>query len=752
MNSSLMQCLNTRLLLAPLLVLVAFLAACGGGGGGGEPAPAAPTITSQPSSQTVQAGQTATFSVAAAGDAPLAYQWLRDSSPIAGAVQSSYALASPDIADSNGRFAVRVSNAAGTVTSADAVLTVTPRPAVTPLGVSLFTGSIHGAGNLDGTGSEARLSFPGRFAVGAGDTLYVADRGARILRKITAAGQVSRLAGTGSQGNQDGEALMAQFSDPAQVVFDGTRNLLYVLDAGTIRRVTPQGQVSTLAGSTVLANGTIAAGPDGAIYATAGMLPFGFGDRMPTAIQKIPAQGGAPVLLAGSLNERASTDGNATTARFDLISSLAVDASGNVYAAEAGALRKVAPDGTVSTLAGAATNGFVDGTGSQARFSGIGHLVVEPAGSVLAHDSGNKAVRRITAQGVVSTVARDLPGNVMGMGIDSAGRIVFSMPHAVQRITADGSVQNMAGTQEPAAQVAFGPGHGLVVDSKGNVYTTVVNNTSTSELMAVRKYAPSGERVNFGPTGDVAIARRTGIQKSFGSTLAIDGADNIYEADQGAQGRIYKIAPNGSVSLVISGEPGGPAVSATLLTANASGTLFAADEANGGLLRITPAGQVTRMSDLKATFPLPYPWHTFSIAATNAGVVYLAHMVECTVYRIDPDGSIRLLAGRTSFCGSADGVGSAALFKRPYSLAVDSAGNVFVRDAELVRRITPDGTVTTVGGIAGQRGTQLGPLPRALADQYPALELFVIGERLAVGPDDVLYVEADKALLKLRLK
>jgi photosystem II stability/assembly factor-like uncharacterized protein len=107
------------------------LAACGGGGGG-VAAAVAPTITSQPAAQTVDDGASVTFSVGADGTAPLAYQWQRNGTDIAGATSASYSLAAAALADSGARFTVRVSNAAGSITSAEAVLTVNGvAPAIT---------------------------------------------------------------------------------------------------------------------------------------------------------------------------------------------------------------------------------------------------------------------------------------------------------------------------------------------------------------------------------------------------------------------------------------------------------------------------------------------------------------------------------------------------------------------------------------------------------------------------------------------
>src|SRR5438128_980838 len=93
-----------------------------------NPAPVAPTITTQPGNQTVTAGQTATFTVIATGTAPLAYQWQKNGVSVTGATAASYTTPATTTADSGSTFAVAVSNTAGTVTSAVATLTVNPAP------------------------------------------------------------------------------------------------------------------------------------------------------------------------------------------------------------------------------------------------------------------------------------------------------------------------------------------------------------------------------------------------------------------------------------------------------------------------------------------------------------------------------------------------------------------------------------------------------------------------------------------------
>jgi alpha-tubulin suppressor-like RCC1 family protein len=134
---------------AAAAVLAMALVACGGGGDDAAPpapaTPTAPTITTQPQAVSVTEGQPASFSVTAAGSAPLAYQWRRGGATIAGATGATYTLAATTLADSGAQFSVVVSNSAGNVTSANATLTVNPAivpPAITtqPQSVTVTAG------------------------------------------------------------------------------------------------------------------------------------------------------------------------------------------------------------------------------------------------------------------------------------------------------------------------------------------------------------------------------------------------------------------------------------------------------------------------------------------------------------------------------------------------------------------------------------------------------------------------------------
>lgn len=192
------------------------IAACGGGGGGGgdptPPAPAqAPVITSQPAAATVPAGQAATFSVSAAGSAPLAYQWRRGGAAIAGATAASYTTAATTLADDGASFDVVVSNAAGSATSAAAVLTVTAPPPVAvftqqPAGATVAAGAGVSFGVAATCGGSAVTAFQWQRSSDGGTTFAdiagattaalaftaaLSDDGARLRATTACGGQIA---------------------------------------------------------------------------------------------------------------------------------------------------------------------------------------------------------------------------------------------------------------------------------------------------------------------------------------------------------------------------------------------------------------------------------------------------------------------------------------------------------------------------------------------------------------------------------
>jgi hypothetical protein len=390
-----------------------------------NPATAAPTITTQPVSQTVLTGASVTFTAAANGTPTPTCQWQKNGANISGATSASYTIAS--VATGNaGTYTMVATNSAGSATSSGAVLTVTSAGnqgggttvvITKPLTVSTLAGQALVSGSVDGAGIGARFYFPAGVATDNAGNLFIADTDNHTIRKVVAAtGAVTTLAGlAGVSGSADGVGSQARFDNPSDVAVDGAGNV-YVADTlnNTLRKVTASGVVSTLAGtpgSSGSSDGTGAAaqfqGPQGLTIDSAGNLYVA--DTNNHTIRKVVLVTGEVTTIAGLAGSPGSADGLGSTARFNAPSGVAVDTAGILYVADTDndTIREILPSGLVSTLVGLANNsGAADGTGSAARFNSPSAVAVDLSGNIYVADTDNFTIRMVVAAtGEVSTLA-----------------------------------------------------------------------------------------------------------------------------------------------------------------------------------------------------------------------------------------------------------------------------------------------------------------------------------------------------------
>ncbi len=269
---------------------------------------------------------------------------------------------------------------------------------VTSAGViSVFAGSgVLGVAN--GTGTAAQFNGPHGIAIDPSGNLYVTDRGSHRIRKVTPAGVVSTFAGS-SQGYAEGTGTAAAFNSPYGIVADASGNV-YVGDAGNhrIRKITPAGVVSTFAGSGV-AGATNATGtaaqfdyPSGLAIDSSGVIYVA--DNNNNRIRKI-SPAGVVTTLAGSTE--GYVNGTGTGAQFAWPYGVAVDASGTVYVADSGnnRIRKITPAGVVTTLAGNGEYDVIDGAGSSAQFVEPYGITATTDGVVYVADTYGNVIRKI---------------------------------------------------------------------------------------------------------------------------------------------------------------------------------------------------------------------------------------------------------------------------------------------------------------------------------------------------------------------
>ncbi|MBL9212269.1 MAG: hypothetical protein JNL92_17550 [Opitutaceae bacterium] len=306
--------------------------------------------------------------------------------------------------------------------------------------ISTFAGTALVAGGADGR--PGTFNAPYGIAIDAAKNLYVADTVNNTIRKITPAGVVSTLAGsTGLLGSTNGTGSAARFNFPVGLGVDSGGNI-YVADAKNflIRKITPAGEVSTFAGAAFQLGST-----DGTGSAARFFLPYGLAvdsagnvyvaEQGNHLIRKI-TPGGVVSTLAGGALQPGFADGNGTSARFNMPFGLAIDANGNLLVADSGnnAIRRVNPAGLVTTVAGATSAGAVDGPAAAARFNQPRGVSVDGSGNIYVADYGNQLLRQITAGGSVSTLAGStgIAGSVDSVG----GSARFYDPTGV---VADGS-------------------------------------------------------------------------------------------------------------------------------------------------------------------------------------------------------------------------------------------------------------------------------------------------------------------------
>lgn len=211
---------------------------------------------------------------------------------------------------------------------------------------------------------------------------------------------VSTYAGTGAIGNQNGPDSTAQFYDPVSLALDAHDNL-FVAEANDIRLISPAGTVSAFAGGGVLGAGGYLDGPDTTARFSnpVGIAADAQGNTYVTdnnnkRVRKITPSGLVSTLAGNGV--QGFKDGPADSAQFYLLHGIAVDAQGNVYVCDWHCIRKITPDGNVSLFAGGYTPGFLDGPAATALFNFPVGLAFDAAGNLYVADASNTRIRKIT--------------------------------------------------------------------------------------------------------------------------------------------------------------------------------------------------------------------------------------------------------------------------------------------------------------------------------------------------------------------
>jgi sugar lactone lactonase YvrE len=637
--------------------------------------------------------------------------------------------------------------------------TTTGSVTVAAKGLDLLAGNTDGIGSLDGPALSARFYSPNSLAVDASGSIYVADTSNSTIRKITG-GVVSTLAGSaGFSGYVDGTGPAARFGYPAGVAVDGSGNV-YVADPyyQDIRKITPAGVVTTLAGSPGAVGSADGTGSAARFNWPGRLVLDGSGNLLVAdtnnhTIRKItPA--GVVTTVAGLANTSGSADGTGSAARFNGPTGLAFDVAGNLYISDErnNTLRKMTPAGVVTTVAGlAGTPGSSDGTGSAARFNYPEGLALDRGtGDLYVTEVGNQIIRKVTAAGVVSTVA-GTPG-VLGSADGPASSAQFTTPasvilladgslliadtgnHTLRTLSA-GTVTTTAGqptltgtTDATGALARFSLPSGLAVNSAGDTF--VADNRNHT----IRKISAAGVVSTFaGTAGSGDSTDGTGASARFYSpaALAIDASDNLYVV--GGDNTIRKITSAAVVTTLagtpwVFGSADGSGAAASFqqpqgIAVDGGGNLYVADYGNHTIRKITPAGVVTTLAGLagssgfvNATGSAARFWNPMGLTVDPGGNVYVADGGgnNC-IRKVTPAGVVTTFVGGGS-PGFLDGTGASVWFNQPTAMACNPSGNLYVCDRwnHAIRKITPAGVVTTPIGIGKVPGVVLGTFPGGL--------------------------------------
>lgn len=620
-----------------------------------------------------------------------------------------------------------------------------------------------GAGDLDGPTTQLRLKGPVGVCYGAEDQVFIADTGNNKIRvskpEDLPDGGTTRIgetyAGTGDADWLDGVFSRAKFNAPRGIAA-APNGSIYVTDTDNhcIRKLAVRSAddetifVTTVAGA-IAGTGDARAGyVDGVGTDSRFDTPWGVAidkdgnafvsDSQNHVIRKItPAL--VVTTLAGQPDVAGHKDGVGKIALFKVPKGLVVDVSGDIYVcdSENDCIRKISSSGNVTTLAGVpGTSGFKNGPGEQALFDDPVGIALTPDGSLYVSDQGNQRIRLISRAGVVSTFAgTGSGGDLDGPGAFSTFRglqaicvdafkdlyVAEEGNHAIRKILLEASVTTELGTTPGSSDgrsvfAKFRQPFGLARDADGNFYIADTGNNT------IRKSTKDGIVTTLaGAPGVGGYADGKGSAAKFDQprSVAVDADGTVYVADEGNH-RIRKIGADGTVTTLCGdGSQGHNDATGATAQLNAprgvavgpDGNIYVADFGNHRIRMVTPDGVVTTVA---GTAVAGYQDGTSSVARFTKpsgvaldkdGRIYVADFGNNAIRLIAKDDTgvlkVGTFAGATGSPGFKEGPGSSAQFNDPWGLTVDAVGRIFVADYgnSLIRRITPDGTVSTYAGF-----------------------------------------------------
>ncbi|TSD66272.1 T9SS type B sorting domain-containing protein [Inquilinus sp. KBS0705] len=631
-------------------------------------------------------------------------------------------------------------------------------------------------GTTDGTGVAAKITISqGGMDIDKYGDIYFTDLGAHAIRRITPAGVVTTVVGTGAIGSTDGTLNIATLDTPVDVVFDVLGNM-YIADGlkQTIRAVNaggfiilpklPAGLVFNSATGAV--SGTPQATTGGALFKVTGFGADAYGtatlslkinniaapgisypESSYTVKEGESASGIVPTITGQAFNgdnsfqnvasifagtgAKGKNDGAGNLAIFNYANGkAAADRSGNVFVADQlnNCIRKVDRNGFVSTFAGSATGeaGFADGSGNSALFNAPTGIAVDLSGNVYVADTKNNRIRKITSNGVVTTLA----GN--GTAVNSSDGPVSAATFASPRIiTIDNSsslyiVDPVVGSIRQFSTSGAGSVStrvtsndikvvtAIAVDPLGNIFTAGSDNVirKITVVNAVGTFAGSKNQAGYvdGLSGGARFNKPVGI--------TVDANYNVFVADS-ANNRIRMITSGGQASTYAgngtaetgSGVATSAAFNGPMAVTNYNGNVYVLDKSTT-VRKIAQSGlsiQPSLSAGLSFNYytgvisgtPTSVTNNYYTVTAYNAGGTSVTNVSITTTNSSADTARIYTIAGTGTKGTSGDGGAAiAADISSPYAMAKDESGNIyFTTDNNQIRKI--DYITKKISTVAG---------------------------------------------------
>ncbi len=581
-------------------------------------------------------------------------------------------------------------------------------PFAFPIEKTLVIKTISGPGSSIQNGPKEKAEFnePSDLAIAKDGTIYIADTGNNVVRKINTDGIVSTFAGSGYAGYADGIGREASFNGPRGIAVDSVGNVI-VADTynNRIRKITPSGTVFTLAGS---------------------------GDYH-------------------------LIDGVGTKASFFHPTDVVIGGSNIIYVADCSnnCIRKIDSDGNVSTIAGSTKSGYKDGLGAKAQFCIPQSVSMDSNGNLIVTDDGS--IRKIDARGKVSTISGNSKSGLgSGKGknvsfyypnsaiVDRFGSIYVTYSNMISKVETDGTINPFLGSINQGLQdrigreVSFKSPAGMAIDLQGNIFVAdtennlirLINTNNEVSTFAGTKsidWFTNPEGIFLGRNDYIFTPDNVG-KKLYAITADglryfycdLNNSENILSGADDLLGNIYlvdifreqivKIDKEGKSSIFagtgkVAKFSVGRKEEATFdceggIVLGTDGTIYLS--ASKRILKISPDGILSVLAGSgeagnldgkgsEASFKSPH-----GMAMDKMGNIYVADSYSNLIRKVSPTGVVSTLAG-SGKAGFLDGIGSQASFNRPQYLAVDTEGNVFVSDTNnhSIRKIDPEGYVST---------------------------------------------------------